>query len=188
MSDHDIVLFNINVKPKRLSRPPHKVYLYDKADMTALRKDISIGATEFFAHCSRRSLEQNWSFFKDTLNKAADKHIPSKLTSSRNSLPWISRGIKRQMRRRDHLLKKARRSSDKNSPAWSAYRLQRNKAVKLLKSSPNNYLNEEIGGSLKENPKRFWSFIKRTRSEGMGIPTLRQGIQYSSLTRIRLIS
>ena len=175
MSDHDIVLFNINVKPKRFSRPPHKVYLYDKADMTALRKDISIGATEFFAHCSRRSLEENWSFFKDTLNKLADKHIPSKLTSSRNSLPWISRGIRRQMRRRDHLLKKARRSSDKNSPAWSAYRLQRNKVVKLLKSSHDNYLNEEIGGSLKENPKRFWSFIKRTRSEGMGIPTLRQG-------------
>ena len=143
--------------------------------MTALRKDILIGATEFFAHCSRRSLEENWSFFKDTLNKSADKHIPSKLTSSRNSLPWISRGIKRQMRRRDHLLKKARRSSDKNSPAWSAYRLQQNKVVKLLKSSHNNYLNQEIGGSLKENPKRSWSFIKRTRSEGMGIPTLRQG-------------
>ena len=105
MSDHDIVLFNINVKPKRFSCPPHKVYLYDKADRTALRKDISIGATEFFAHCSRRSLEENWSFFKDALNKSADKHIPSKLTSSKNSLPWISRGIKRQMRWRDHLLK-----------------------------------------------------------------------------------
>ena len=39
MRDHDIVLFNINVKPKRFSRPPHKVYLYDKADMTALRKE-----------------------------------------------------------------------------------------------------------------------------------------------------
>ena len=79
------------------------------------------------------------------------------------------------MRRRDHLLKKARRSSDKNSPAWSVYRLQRNKVVKLLKSSHNNYLNQEIGGSLKDNPKRFWSFIKRTRLEGMGISTLRQG-------------
>ena len=175
MSDHDIVLLRINVRSKRFSRPPHKVYLYDKADMVTFRKDISNGATEFFVNCSNKSLEENWSFFKDTIIKSADKHIPSKMTSTRNSLPWISRAIKRQMRRRDYLLKKARRSSVKNSPAWSAYGHQRNKVLKLLKSSHNNYLNQVIGGNLKENPKTFWSFIKRSRLEGLGIPTLRQG-------------
>ena len=175
MSDHDIVLFNIRVKPKRSSRPPHKVYLYDKADLETFRQDVSNTVTEFFAHCLDRSLEENWAFFKDTLTKAVDKHIPSKMTKAKSSLPWISRAIKRQMRRRDHLHKKARRSSDKTSPAWSAYRHQRNKVVKLLKTSHNRYLNQEIGGSLKDNPKRFWSYIKHSRTENMGIPTLRQG-------------
>ena len=32
-----------------------------------------------------------------------------------------------------------------------------------------------IGGSLEENPKRFWSYIKRLRSENFYIPMLRQG-------------
>jgi len=151
------------------------VYLYDKADLKTFRQDVSNTVTEFFAHCLDRSLEENWAFFKDTLTKAVDKHIPSKMTKAKSSLPWISRAIKRQMRRRDHLHKKARRSSDKTSPAWSAYRHQRNKVVKLLKTSHNRYLNQEIGGSLKDNPKRFWSYIKHSRTENMGIPTLRQG-------------
>ena len=174
MSNHDIVLFNIRVEPKLSSRPPHKVYFYDKADLDTFRQDISNSATEFFAHCSNRSLEENWTFFKDTLIKTVDKHIPSKMTTTKK-LPWICRATKCQMRRRDHLHQKAKRSSDENSPAWSAYRHQRNKVFKLLKTSHNSYLNQEIGGSLKENPKRFWSYIKHSRSEAMGIPTLRQG-------------
>ena len=79
------------------------------------------------------------------------------------------------MRKRDRLLKKARRTGDKRSPAWLEYRCQRNKVVKLLKAAPNDYLNNVIGGSLEENPKRSWSYIKRLRSENFGIPILRQG-------------
>ena len=47
--------------------------------------------------------------------------------------------------------------------------------VKLLKTTRNDYLNNVIGGSLQENPKRFWSYIKRLWSENFGIPILRQG-------------
>ena len=47
--------------------------------------------------------------------------------------------------------------------------------MKLLKTTRNDYLNNVIGGSLQENPKRFWSYIKRLWSENFGIPILRQG-------------
>ena len=79
------------------------------------------------------------------------------------------------MRKWYPLLKKARRTGDKNSPAWLEYHCQRNKVVKLLKTTRNDYLNNVIGGSLQENPKRFWSYIKRLWSENFGIPILRQG-------------
>ena len=58
---------------------------------------------------------------------------------------------------------------------WLEYHCQRNKVVKLLKTTRNDYLNNVIGGSLQENPKRFWSYIKRLWSENFGIPILRQG-------------
>ena len=42
--------------------------------------------------------------------------------------------------------------------------------VKLLKTAHNDYRNNVIGGSLEENPKRFWSYIKRLPSTNFGIP------------------
>ena len=72
-------------------------------------------------------------------------------------------------------MKKARRTGKKRSPAWLEYRCQRNRVVKLLKTAHNDYLNNVIGGSLQENHKRFWSYIKRLRSDNFGIPVLRKG-------------
>ena len=92
------------------------------------------------------------------------------MSTSRISLPWITRSIKRQMRKRDNLLKKATSTGDKRSPAWLEYRCQRNKVVKLLKTAHNDYRKNVIGGSLEENPKRFWSYIKRLPSTNFGIP------------------
>ena len=63
----------------------------------------------------------------------------------------------------------------KHSSAWSKYCDQRNKVVKLLKSAHNDYLNDVVGGSLDKNPKRFWSYIKHSQTETIGIPTLRHG-------------
>ena len=47
--------------------------------------------------------------------------------------------------------------------------------VKLLKTGHNDYLNNVIGGSVQENHKRLWSYIKRLRSDNFNIPMLRQG-------------
>ena len=54
-------------------------------------------------------------------------------------------------------------------------RCQRNKVVKLLKSAHNDYLNDVIGGSLDENPKHSWSYIKHSRTKTIGTPSLRHG-------------
>ena len=47
--------------------------------------------------------------------------------------------------------------------------------VQLLKSAHNSYLDNVIGESLQDNPKRFWSYVKLARTENIGVPTLRQG-------------
>ena len=91
MKDHDIFLFNIRSKYNRTSRLPLQVYQYDKANFDKLRQDVSKGASEFFTRCALSHLEDNWSFFKTILTVAVDKHVPSKMKSSRISLPRITR-------------------------------------------------------------------------------------------------
>ena len=69
------------------------------------------------------------------------------------------------------LHKKATHS--KNQQHWKAFKYQRNLVAKLIKKSHNRYLNEVIGDCLTVNPKKFWSYVKHSKSENPGIPPLK---------------
>lgn len=58
---------------------------------------------------------------------------------------------------------------------WSNFKKQRNLVSKLVKHAHDTYLNEVIGSSLSENRKKFWSYVRRSRSEDTGIPPLKVG-------------
>ena len=75
------------------------------------------------------------------------------------------------MRKKDRLYKKATHS--KNQQHWKAFKYQRDLVAKLIKKSHNRYLNEVIGDSLTVNPKKFWSYVKHSKSENLGIPPLK---------------
>ena len=126
---------------------------------------------EFFnSNPDARSVNENWVMFKTSLATAVDTFIPWKMTKAKPSLPWVTKAIKRQMRKRDKLHSLATHS---NNPSIKAsYRKQRNKVVDMLRSSHSDYVNNEIGGSLDSNPKRFWNYVKSCRSESIEVPTL----------------
>lgn len=173
MSDHDIVDFYINTDPRRMTRSPHKIYLYNRMNIEGLRKDMITLKSQFTAYSSLRSVEENWTFFKKGIRSAIDAHVPSKMTKRRPDVPWLSLSLKRKLRKRERLLQNARRSGNKSSRAWSLYKRYRNMVTKELKLAHNRYLNEDVGGSLESNPKKFWNYVKHCRSENMGVPVLR---------------
>ena len=174
MSDHNVVTFYINARPTRTPKPPHKVYLYNRMDLDGLKNEANNINNEFFSSDpNSRTINENWDLFKVKLQAAIDTFIPHKMTKSKLNLPWLTRSIKRQMRKRDKLHSLANHSSKDSIKA--AYRKQRNKVVTLLRSAHTNYLCNEIGESLSSNSKRFWSYIKQCRSENNEIPTLRRG-------------
>ena len=80
------------------------------------------------------------------------------------------------MRKKDCLHRRAVRTKDQHH--WKAFKRQRNSVSNLIKDSHNSYLNDVIGDSLTENPKKFWSYVKHSRSENLGIPPLKteQGV------------
>ena len=75
------------------------------------------------------------------------------------------------MHKKDRLHRRAVRTKDQHH--WKAFKRQRNSVSTLIKDSHNSYLNDVIGGSLTENPKKFWSHVKHSRSENLGIPPLK---------------
>ena len=97
--------------------------------------------------------------------------IPHCNTEAKTHLPWISRELIRMQRRRNKSHKKAKQTG--LSKHWEHYRELRRQTNKALATSYTSYVNNQIGDSLKTNPKRFWSFIKANKRENIGIPTMR---------------
>ena len=72
-----------------------------------------------------------------------NSHIPFKMSKTRHSLPWIDPQIKRQMRKRDRLYVKAKKS---NVPRdWSLFKQHRNKLAKTGSSSPHELCQQCCG-------------------------------------------
>ena len=156
MSDHLAILFHINVKASRSFKPPNKIFDYKRADFDGLRESMSDSAENFLASAPQIfAVEDNWSLFKTTLTKAMVNYIPQIFSSMKYKLPWIHPEMKRQMREKDRLHKKALRYQ--NPDHWVAFKKQRNLVSRIVKESRSNYLNNVIGASLQENPSKFWS-------------------------------
>ena len=65
--------------------------------------------------------------------------------------PWINGSIKREIRQREFLLNKARRSNLDED--WSAYRRSRNRVTKLVRDSKSRYSIEQMA---KEKSQSAW--------------------------------
>jgi hypothetical protein len=104
MSDHLVVLFNIDVAAIRSFKPPHKVFIYKKADFTKLNEFISHASENFFlSSLQHNSVSENWFKFKLALTKGIQDYVPHMKSTPKFKLPWITSAIKRHMRLKDRL-------------------------------------------------------------------------------------
>ena len=101
MSDHEPILFDINMNPTRKNKPPHKVYNYRSANWESIKSNC----TELTKHYLDRNpdnldVNSNWDFFRQNYTKLTSQSIPSRMTKHKHHLPWITRSIIRLQRKR----------------------------------------------------------------------------------------
>ena len=81
-----------------------------------------------------------------------------------------TKNIIRIQRKRDKTHARAKKTN--KNKYWEHFKNLRKVVKEEITKSYHNYINNIIGESLSTNPKRFWSFIKQTKTENLGIPTL----------------
>ena len=96
--------------------------------------------------------------FTETLIKSAEKVIPNKIVTIRpDDYPWINGKIRKLIRKRKRLFRKARKSNN-NVQLWHKFKTVRNKVIYEIRASKNNYF-ENLANSINidnPNPKLFW--------------------------------
>ncbi|CAG2254954.1 unnamed protein product [Mytilus edulis] len=171
VSDHDIVFAEISVIPSRKKQAARKIPLYSKANWDKMREDINNIKNEIVTMATSKSnINDIWLVFKTSLEKSVNLNIPHKQARTKDSPPWISRDLKRLIRKRDRLYKKKKKSHDKkDSEKYKTIKrqvqqgLRRSywKYVESIVTPPEDNIIENRGCM-----KRFWTFIKHKRSDG----------------------
>ena len=111
LSDHNIVLIQVNVKPEVLKQVPRNIHLYKKADWDQLKqsmRDVYVELKQ--SDLATTSVQSMWDRFTTGLEQGIDKFIPVRKAGTRDGFPWINQEIRRLMRKRDKLYKRWSRS------------------------------------------------------------------------------
>ena len=95
----------LNSKPSTTKQKPRKVYLYNKADITELKAEV-LGISSNFKEkeLSNTNVNDLWIELRDRLKSAVDTHVPSKVVRKRTFTPWITKTIKRWLKRKQRAL------------------------------------------------------------------------------------
>ena len=78
ITDHEIVVADVNLKPQIGRQKPRNVPLYRKADWYGFRKYFSDFASDFITDYENKTVEDIWNSFKSTINQGISKFIPIK--------------------------------------------------------------------------------------------------------------
>ena len=112
-ADHDIVYVEYDIKAKRIKQASRKIYLYKSADMVGLKDHMTQFKDAYLSEdLSHMSVNDMWVKFKTCFVEAVERFIPSKMTKTKYSVPWIDVMIKRLVKKRHKLYLCARKSND----------------------------------------------------------------------------
>ena len=137
--------------------------------MDGLRSNIS-SSSQTFLSTDYADIDSIWAAFKTTVTSAMDQHVPTKMTSTLRTHPWVNTNLRKLMRKKQRahrLAKPTRQARD-----WNRYKKLQAEAQRSTRKAYKGYMEDIVSQDLKENSKRFWSFIKSKRQEASGVSAL----------------
>jgi hypothetical protein len=184
ISDHDTAVYiDSDISIKRQRPTQRKIMLWNKTDLDGLKKEVtSFSDTFLTAHANTTNINSLWNDFKSGCLDIMNRYIPTKLTSTRYSQPWINREIKQLTRRKNKLFKK--HQNNKSSPQWKKYKDLKKIIQRKCRQAYDNHINSMFGeDEATPNYKKFFNFIKSTKCERTNVaPLKREGFLHDDAT------
>ena len=76
LSDHDLVIEEVNSRPELIQQVPRDIQLYKKADWDQLKQSMRDIHTELLSNPATTDIQELWDKFASGLQQGIDKHIP----------------------------------------------------------------------------------------------------------------
>ena len=170
ISDHAMVVTDIDIIPQYIKQKPRKLYIFSKANWDNIYDDMDILSRKITCSPSSSTIEDLWCSFKTGIEQSMDRNIPTKVCKNRKSLPWYNRNLKRMVRRKSRLYKHAKKSNQ-----WGSFKAFQKTCKKAFKKAEINHINNVIQKGLSENnSKPFWRYVKSRRQDSIGVSPLKK--------------
>ena len=178
MSDHDLVITELDLKMKPPKKKPRKIFLFKRADVERLGDSIpnDVEALCTIECKSASELDDLWAKFKSTILKAVEQYVPHKKISGWRHVRWLTLPLKRAIRKKQRLYRKAKQLQTREN--WAKFKKFRKATKSKLLEAYNNYvfnlLDSTTNPDLPILGKRFWCFIKSMKKDNVGISPLKE--------------
>ena len=190
VSDHEIVYVDSEVLAKRQKPIRRKIYLWSKADFDKVRADINEFSRDFTTKYDEDTpVETLWSTIKMKLENTLSSNIPSKLTSTRFSQPWINQQVKTLKRRKQRCYNQLRKK--KTPQLRTRYKELKKEMQQTCRRAYEEYMHNIICGDYESgNKKRFYSYVKSLRTDNSGVAPLKcDGITHTdSISKAEILN
>lgn len=111
ISDHDMILTDLLLKPRRKRLQKRKIYLRKKTNTDEIKSDMTSFCDFYLDNLLSAPVEEKWTKFVDAIQNTMEKNVPHKITSSRLNLPWFNRSHRRLCRKKQRSYNKAKKSN-----------------------------------------------------------------------------
>ena len=177
ISDHDSIVhceFNILAKHNRPVK--RQIHQWRKADFNKIREEVRKRVSEFIETFSIATpIPELWKALSGIIKDIVVTQVPSKITSQRYSVPWVTQRCKHLSRKKKKLYRRAKTRN--NDEAWAKFKLAKNICQKECREAYQKFVSDLVteGG----NSKRLWSFVKSMKTENVGVsPLTKDGVTY----------
>ena len=179
ISDHCIIDAKFQTKVKIPIKPPRNVPLWKKVNDDDFRKHAANLANEFFdLQPENRSVEENWTYFKDSFNDIVTKNIPHKLIKGRMRAPWFSTKLKRLASKKEKFYIRAKKSGKKLD--WDKFTRVCKQVDHAIRSAHRSYVSSVLES---DQPKDFWRYVKSRRTDSTGVKPLKVNNQLFTMDK-----
>ncbi|XP_060578328.1 uncharacterized protein LOC132735405, partial [Ruditapes philippinarum] len=175
LSDHDILSVTTFIKPVINKLPPRTVFNYRKADWRKIKDRVLSFQHEFLRNMHNNTVDVNWNNFKQILLESMEQYIPKKTVKGKSDIPWLSKNIKRLIKKKRYLYNIARKSN--NASDYKKFSDLRKTVRNKLHTSYYNYISNLLDPENDKSSKSFWKYIKSRKQDSVNIGTLKNNGQ-----------
>ena len=169
-SDHDIVLLDTSIQVRRPKPLRREIYLWKRADISGIQEDLSKFAVDFQDR-SFVSVNSMRGTFKEQIHQTMGRRVTSKMTLARHTHPWMNGDIRSLIRRKQRAHKQARSTGVKRD--GDRYKRLQHDVQYQIRSAHKDFMRNAVSDSFKDNPKKFWSYVKSSGQEATGVSPLK---------------